>query len=70
MNKQEFIVDIETHILNELNHYTQKYFEYLSKPKTNNEETDKYIADFVAYCKDKIYYFANELTKKGNKYEY
>lgn len=62
-------LDDETFYLNELNHFTKIYFEYLVEcRKEHDKETQDYLEGFTQYCKDYIYYYSAKLVelKKEN----
>lgn len=61
----------ENSCFNELRHYIQCYFDYRikSNDKTLTPYTREYLQDFVNYCKENAYYYAQKLLELKEKKE-
>lgn len=62
MKEQNVLTD-EMFYINELNHYTNCYFDCLRKLQFANVEDRDYLECFRDYCKEHVYYFAENLAK-------
>lgn len=53
----------EEFYINELNHYTNCLFDSYRRLDTAKQEDKDYLRGFIEYCKEHIYYYAENLTK-------
>ena len=66
MEQENVCLTDEQFYFNELNHYTNCLFDTwrrLSNAIFQNKEDENYLRGFAEYCKEYIYYYAEQLTK-------